>query len=129
MTEPLAAARPHGCIFYSPFADYLRTVRYATARHAEPLAGVYVGGCVERGAGSSFRKMAHAHIAGKWKGWICVRSAKRLYTSNGEASTLMRHELAHILTGQGHTDAWRKCVRLLGGKVNSWEKKRSRRSA
>ena len=37
---------------------------------------VFVGGCVARGEGSSFRHKAHVHIAGQFFGWICVRSAK-----------------------------------------------------
>ena len=65
---------------------------------------VFVGGCVERGDGSSFRRKAHAHCnkTDPHKGTICVRSAKRLYTPSGKPSYLMYHELAHILTGHGH---------------------------
>ena len=71
--------------------------------------GIFVGGCIERKEGSSFRRKAHAHC---WKdkkytdpyfGYICVRSAKRLYNSKGEASLLLWHELAHIATRNGHT--------------------------
>lgn len=66
--------------------------------------GTFVGGCVERGEGSSFRRKAHAHCYNKdpHQGWICVRSAKRLYDKQGKASLLMWHEMAHIITKSGH---------------------------
>jgi hypothetical protein len=66
--------------------------------------GTFVGGCVERGEGSSFRRKAHAHCFGQdaHMGWICVRSPKRLYNKAGGASLLMWHEMAHIITHDGH---------------------------
>ena len=66
--------------------------------------GTFVGGCIERGEGSSFRRKAHAHCFGQDKhmGWICVRSPKRLYNKAGGASFLMWHEMAHIITHDGH---------------------------
>jgi len=70
------------------------------------VKGIFVGGCVERGEGSSFRAKAHAHsiIPGtrnyhgtdEFLGWICIRSAKRLFTSSGKPSQLLWHETAHI---------------------------------
>jgi len=71
---------------------------------AEGYKGTFVGGCIERGEGSSFRRKAHAHCFGKDKhmGWICVRSPKRLYNKAGQASLLMWHEMAHITTQSGH---------------------------
>jgi len=71
---------------------------------AQGYKGTFVGGCVERGEGSSFRKQAHAHCykIGSHFGWICVRSAKRLYNKAGQASLLMWHEMAHITTQSGH---------------------------
>lgn len=80
-------------------------------RHPE-LAGIFIGGCVERGVGSSFRAMAHAHIEGEHLGWICIRGWRRLYQKS-----LLLHELAHVLTRQGHTDKWRRKLRELGGRV------------
>jgi hypothetical protein len=68
---------------------------------------------VARGDGSSFRAKAHAHITGEYEGWICVRSAARLLDR-----FLMLHELAHIITGQGHTDGWRACLLKLGGTLD-----------
>lgn len=84
--------------------------------------GLFVGGCVDRGDGSSFRAQAHAHSKQPNKGWICVRAARRVW-SGDKPSALMLHELAHLLTGEGHTDKWRTVVRQLGGKVNFWETK------
>lgn len=114
------------------------------------LKGVFVGGCVLRGDGSSFRAKAHAHTGPANKafvktvreyyefyhpeaselevesfidleinhiGWICVRSAKRLYNANGQPSNTMRHELAHILTEQGHTQTWANMARSLGCRI------------
>ncbi len=80
--------------------------------------GVFVGGCIERKEGSSFRAKAHAHFVkykGKYQkygGWICIRSMKRAYDQN-----LLKHELAHIITGQGHTKKFYQCVRRLGGRI------------
>jgi len=102
-------------IYFEPFADYLRTSRGKTTA---PLAGVFVGGCIVRGEGSSFRASAHAHIAGPFAGWICVRSAKRLYASSGRPSQTMLHELAHIITRKGHTDRFRRVFRELGGRCS-----------
>lgn len=82
------------------------------------VKGVFVGGCVERGIGSSFRRQAHAHTdkADRYRGWICVRSANRVLTDSGNPTTLMMHEYAHILCGHGHGhDAlWRETISRLG---------------
>ena len=88
--------------------------------------GTFVGGCVERGDGSSFRRRAHAHCfdGDPHKGWICVRSPKRLRMANGKPSMLMLHEMAHILTpNHWHDDVWRSKVRELGGRISRWETK------
>ena len=99
-------------------------VEYPAFQHYPELKGVFVGGCVDRGDGSSFRAKAHAHTKEPNKGWICVRSAKRLYVQGTtRPSKLMWHELAHIMTGHGHDDTWRKEVRWLGGTINHWETK------
>uniref|UniRef100_A0A6H2A006 Peptidase n=1 Tax=viral metagenome TaxID=1070528 RepID=A0A6H2A006_9ZZZZ len=64
------------------------------------VRGIFVGGCVERGDGSSFRRKGHAHgdpgYELRWTGWICIRSAKRLWTPSGKPSQLLWHETAHI---------------------------------
>jgi hypothetical protein len=83
------------------------------------VAGVFVGGCITRGEGSSFRAKAHAHINKNFPnpGWICVRSSKRLYSASGKPSNTMIHELAHILTMQGHTQKWADLARTLGCRI------------
>jgi len=76
------------------------------------VKGIFVGGCVERGLGSSFRAMGHAHIRGDpLAGWICIRSSKRLLTAAGAPSRLLWHEYLHILTNHGHDDVWRSAMR------------------
>ena len=105
-------------------------VEYTAFDQYPQLAGVFVGGCVKRGDGSSFRARAHAHTvhAGQtMPGWICVRSAKRLYNADGRVSNLMLHELAHILTNEGHTDKFRNKLRELGGRCTLNAAKRKRR--
>lgn len=88
------------------------------------IAGIYVGGCVDRGDGSSFRAQAHAHVEPPNKGWICVRSAKRLYMADGRPSRTLMHEYAHILSNSGHTDKWRTQMQALGQPIPKRYKKR-----
>ena len=96
--------------------------------------GVFIGGCVERGVGSSFRAKAHAHNRKKdpYFGWICLRSIKRA----GEVkrnlitkpSQLLYHEYAHILTPDHyHDDTWRKKMKELGQPIPEQYKKKPRR--
>lgn len=75
---------------------------------------MFVGGCVDRGDGSSFRAKAHAHTKGHNKGWLCFRRRDRL-----NCLPLVIHELAHLVCGQGHTDKWRETVIRLGGTLDS----------
>jgi hypothetical protein len=96
------------------------------------VAGVFVGGCVNRGEGSSFRAKAHAHNDKKGTnyGWICVRAAWRVgeYVLSDDVSfdgsitkpsATMYHELAHILTpNHGHDDAWVAKMKALGQVVH-----------
>lgn len=94
------------------------------------LKGVFLGGCVDRGDGSSFRRKAHAHARTQTnQGWICVRSRHRLMSTNGrKPSLLMYHELAHLISKQGHTDKWRQAMRELCGRVwPSWVAKPRKR--
>lgn len=44
---------------------------------------------------------AHAHTHGPGKGFICFRAL-----SNFNKETTCKHELAHIITGEGHTQKW-----------------------
>jgi hypothetical protein len=81
---------------------------------------VFVGGCIERGIGSSFRRKAHAHNSKRDPnfGWVCVRSAKRVVTDDGKPTHLMWHEYAHILVpNQGHTKKWKAKMHELGKKA------------
>lgn len=80
------------------------------------IVGLFVGGCIRRGDGSSFRHRAHAHVskADEWRGWVCVRSPKRLSTPSGRPSRLMWHEYAHITTGHGHDAIWRARITEYG---------------
>src|SRR3990167_8955476 len=81
--------------------------------------GIFYGGCIERKEGSSFRRKAHAHLArGKkarnYEGWICYRSAKRLRQIN-----LLIHELAHIVSNEGHTDKFRQTEKQIRKLANN----------
>jgi hypothetical protein len=69
---------------------------YLTAEIAsERLKGIFLGGCVLSGR-SFCTHREHAHF-----GWICLRSPGLIHDCG-----LIVHELAHVLTGDGHTDAW-----------------------
>ncbi len=86
------------------------------------LRGVFVKGCVVRGDGSSFRHQAHSHTGASdpYRGWICIRAEKRLAQEQ-----LLIHELAHVLTWQGHTARWREKVLELGGSLAANGEQRS----
>ena len=107
------------------------------------VAGIFLGGCVERGVGSSFRAKGHAHNdgAGKFYRWICIRSLARLGEyqlvpqSDGKTllfitkpSRLLMHEYAHVLTpGHSHDDTWRRKMRELGQPLpRQYQKKKNR---
>lgn len=105
------------------------------------IKGIFVGGCIKRGVGSSFRRQGHAHnVKGtEYFGWVCIRSHRRLYAAtrnpdgswgtSTKPSRLMWHEYAHILTpNHGHDDTWRAKMRELGQPIPKHMKKRKRRS-
>lgn len=99
-----------------PLIDYPEFEKYKELN----FKGVFVNGCIKRGDGSSFRAKAHAHnqTTDRYFGYICVRSARRLYTKSNKPSILMIEELAHILTpNHWHDDVWRKKVRELNGRI------------
>lgn len=85
-----------------------------------PPFGLFIGGCVERGVGSSFRAQAHAHDdpTDPHHLWICVRSYRRLVLQHRHGwSQLMLHEMAHLAAPGGHHDRWRAAARTLGYRV------------
>lgn len=82
-------------------------------KHPE-VQGVFCGGCVERGVGSRFRAKAHAHTSGAFRGWICFLSHKRL-----KERLICLHELAHIVTREGHTKRWREYLLQIGGTLDA----------
>lgn len=109
-----------------------QAVRKQTGFDWREVKGIFVGGCVERGVGSSFRAKAHAHCFRKdpYFGWICVRSAKRLGEVSGQEvtkpSALLWHEYAHILTPDHyHDDYWRGTMKVLGQPIpEQYQRKR-----
>ena len=87
------------------------------------LTGVCVGGCIYNGKWSKGARIkdkdgkpirckdgkylreppasAHAHTSGYYKGVICFHTAEDL-----KKDTTAKHELAHVITGEGHTKKW-----------------------
>jgi len=87
-----------------------------------PEVRVFIGGCSDRGVGSRFRAQGHTHVD---KPWICVLSPRRIYLGESDRPRrLMMHELAHHLSGQGHTDKWRAVMRDLGQPIPARYRKR-----
>lgn len=85
----------------------------------DPCRGVYAGGCVAFGIGVypalELSERAHSHLgAGPEKGWVCVRYANDVYDDDGNLTYWTIHELAHVLTGQGHTRKWWRLMRAWG---------------
>lgn len=96
-----------------------------------PVAGVFVGGCVARGVGSSFRAMAHTHNQpGRYHGWICVRSTRRVLTASGQPTRLLLHEVAHVLAPKAAhgSGAFIKALAAVGIKTDNYSRAGRRRA-
>ena len=85
------------------------------------VAGVSLGGCCDAFGTDrigAMRRSAHAHTSPRstWRGWICFKSGKpeRVRTATGKPTTLLIHEVGHIVTWDGHTARWRAAVSKLG---------------
>lgn len=92
----------------------LEKSQYPLDLQNEVVKGVFVGGCVDRGEGSRFHAKAHAHTSGANKGWMCFLKFNRI-----KEPMLVKHELAHLLTDEGHNDKWRAKVLELGGTLDA----------
>ena len=79
------------------------------------VKGIFVGGCVERGDGSSFRhRRTRTHTAPTTPG-LDLHSRSQACGAERQAARLLIHEYAHILQpSAGHGPAWQKRVALLG---------------
>jgi hypothetical protein len=102
--------------------EYYRTIKEVILPEPFSHIKVFIGGCVERGIGSSFRHQAHAHnsIEDENFGYLCIRSIKRIgryeeiKNEDGtvtikvtKPSQLLLHEVAHILSpGSYHNKTW-----------------------
>lgn len=94
-------------ILVFPRADWPEDLRRPEVK------GVAVGGCArtKKRLGSYH---AHAHTSGEWRGWICFRSPTML----AQKETRL-HELAHVVTREGHTRRWREYLLQIGGTLDA----------
>ena len=126
-----------------------KAMRLRPPRQWKEVKGIFVGGCVKRGEGSSFRAKAHCHNckAYPYFGWICVRSAKRIGSYHlfderladigivnyqefegaiDKPSQLLIHEYAHLLApGQGHTPTFYRQLKDVGGHITADDRYRA----
>ena len=100
-----------------------------------PVLGVFVGGCVARGIGSSFHAMAHTHDGRNggdpFVGWICVRSTKRVLTASGQPTRILLHEVAHVLAPKAShgSAAFVKALAAVGIRTDSYSRAGRSRAA
>jgi len=78
------------------------------------VAGIFIRGCIEDGPGYAFPATAHAHLSGVHAGWICYRSGRHVHRVE-----LQLHELAHVVTLEGHTRTWREYLLSIGGTLKA----------
>ena len=124
-------------------------MRLRAPRQWKECRGIFIGGCIKRGEGSSFPLKAHSHNDTRFPlfGWICVRSAKRVGKFHlfderladievvnyqdfdgmiDKPSNLLLHEYAHLLTpDQGHTPTFYKRLKDVGGHITAGDRYRA----
>jgi hypothetical protein len=88
------------------------------------LKGICIGGCVDQDLDQEH--VAHAHVYGKYKGWICFKYKYHF------RKLVILHEVAHILVGWQevpHGRKWRNALTKIGGtfKAYSYAIKRGNR--
>lgn len=118
------------------FKAFTPTFGRRSGRGKPVVRGIAVGYCVaepdhkwtghhdarELGAGAT--EHAHSHYSDpEHEGWICVKTIADLGRDGRVSGTLM-HELAHLTSGHGHDDAWRRSMARLGQFVGpAWQKR------
>jgi hypothetical protein len=94
------------------------------------VEGIFLGGCVDAAQPGRIARscgvLAHAHIGGHNVNWICFQMPS--YFHDPTYHWLRMHELAHVLSGQGHTEKWRTALRGLGEEVPARYRYRPRTS-
>lgn len=92
------------------------------------VKGIFLGGCVDTRQPGNISKrcsaLAHAHISGRNKGWVCFQLPE--YYHDPKHRWVRMHELAHIMSGQGHTDKWREAMMKLGQEIPPRYQRRQR---
>ncbi len=114
----------------------LKEFKAFLGKDGEPaVKGIAIAYCVRgdewddrknaRELGVGHHEHAHAHVSegdGQYRGWICVREIEDLGRKHRVSGTLM-HELAHVITGHGHDDTWRRGMARLGQFIApAWQK-------
>ncbi len=95
------------------------------------VKGIFLGGCVREGVGSSLDSrgsypIAHTHIGNiAEKRWICYRNP--VIYRDPAYEYVRWHEYAHVLANQGHTDKWRRIMQSLGQPIPPMYARRSRK--
>jgi hypothetical protein len=90
-------------------------------RQHECLKGIAVGACIKGLYIDPVKELAHAHMHGKHKGWVCMLSELQ-----GHKLALL-HEVAHLLHSSffelfhvPHGKEWRKYVVSIGGSYKAF---------
>ena len=89
------------------------------------VRGLAVGRCVNHSRLTNQHAHAHHDPTDKYAGWICIENPRRiLKPGSQQVSRIMLEELAHLLSGHGHDDAWRAVMRSMGLRLTKAERKR-----